>query len=129
MNLILKRDDQNERRTFGAIYTEEGEKLCETLELPWRNNEINVSCIPAGEYEVHLEFSFRFNRWLYWLKDVPGRGAIEIHVGNTTKDTEGCILVGSERVGDSVRKSKIAFDRFMGFMEGKGFTLFVRDVS
>ena len=34
------------------------------------------------------------------LHSVPGRSGIQIHVGNTIKDSVGCILVGLSRNGD-----------------------------
>jgi hypothetical protein len=72
------------------------------LELPWRDNRPDYSCIPSGAYKAALLFSPRFGRPLYHLLAVPGRSQILIHVGNwagdVTKgyhsDVEGCILVG-----------------------------------
>ena len=72
------------------------------LELPWRSNQADISCIPAGRYKAALMFSPRFARPLYHLLCVPNRTEILIHVGNWAgdvakglkSDTEGCILLG-----------------------------------
>jgi hypothetical protein len=119
----LIRDDANDARTLGAIFLDSGVRFCDTLELPWRGNQHNVSCIPEGTYEVKLQFSPVHGRNLYWLQDVPGRGAIEIHVGNTVVDSKGCILLGCSRKGDAVVSSRLAFGKFMRQMEGENFTL------
>ena len=29
-----------------------GDKVCSTIELPWKKNAPKVSCIPEGEYEL-----------------------------------------------------------------------------
>jgi hypothetical protein len=60
--------------------------------------------IPAGVYEVvlqkagllHERYStkFPFHKGMLLIKDVPGFSGIMIHIGNTEKDTAGCILVG-----------------------------------
>jgi hypothetical protein len=63
------------------------------MELPWRNNERNISCIPTGKYKMVLHKSSRFGN-CFWVQNVPGRDEILIHHGNTERDTEGCILVG-----------------------------------
>lgn len=67
-----------------------------SLELPWRDNTRNVSCIPEGEYRCDV---FRSERWdkVYEVQNVPGRSAILFHPGNTTADIEGCILLGTTR--------------------------------
>lgn len=71
-----------------------------TLELPWRDNARNISCIPEGQYvcqyieNVSLS-SGRTVRKGYRVLDVPNRSGILIHCGNMEDDTEGCILVGS----------------------------------
>jgi hypothetical protein len=66
-----------------------------TLELPYDDNRSNHSCIPCGTYKLNFEFSNKFVRNLWELKGVPDRAEIKIHAGNTPKDTNGCILVGT----------------------------------
>jgi hypothetical protein len=118
----LIRDDQDSVRTLGAMFDGE-ERICETLELPWRDNQRGISCIPEGTYECKLAFSPSRKYDVYWLQNVPGRQDVQIHIGNFTKDIRGCILLGRERGKDMVAHSKIAFDKFMARMEGKPFTL------
>lgn len=64
-----------------------------TLELPWKNNERRVSCIPIGTYRLKLHTSPKFGQ-CYWVKDVPNRDAILIHPANYTRQLLGCIAVG-----------------------------------
>ena len=66
---------------------------CDTLELPWKNNERRVSCIPCGEYEVKAHTSPKFGK-CFWIQGVPGRSEILIHSGNYYTQILGCILVG-----------------------------------
>ena len=49
--------------------------------------------------------------------DVPQFEGIRIHPGNTAKDTEGCILVGTDRLAKSVGRSKLAFQALYGKIE------------
>lgn len=118
----LIRDDQNDVRTLGAMFDGD-ERICETLELPWRDNYRGVSCIPEGIYECKVGHSPSRGYPVYWLQDVPGRSDVQIHIGNFTKDIRGCILVGEERGVNQVVHSKRAFDAFMERMGGKDFTL------
>jgi hypothetical protein len=64
---------------------------CFCLELPWKNNEFQVSCIPAGEYRVVKHVSKKFGE-CFWIKDIPNRSAVLIHGGTNFKHTLGCIL-------------------------------------
>lgn len=66
---------------------------CFTLELPNRNNEQDVSCIPSSQYEYYYRES-PSNGPCLELRDVPNRLYIQVHAGNFTKNTHGCILVG-----------------------------------
>ena len=59
----------------------------------------------------------RFKKVLPLLLDVPHFEGVRIHTGNTEKDTEGCILVGYNKVKGKVINSKIAFDKVMKYLE------------
>lgn len=65
-----------------------------TLELPYLENQKNISAIHPGLYKAHKYFSPSFNREVILLKDVPNRTWIELHPGNYTSQIEGCILPG-----------------------------------
>ena len=52
------------------------------------------TAIPSGIYECVYTYSNRFKRMLPLLLNVKGFEGIRIHSGNSSKDTEGCILVG-----------------------------------
>jgi hypothetical protein len=66
---------------------------CMTLELADKDNQRSVSRIPAGTYWVEKHNSPKFGK-SFWVKDVPGRSEILIHVGNFYRDTRGCVLAG-----------------------------------
>lgn len=75
-----------------------------SIELPWRNNAPNVSCVLMGMYIAKLQRSKRFGYDVYVLQNVPGRENCEIHdanwAGDVTKgyrsDLEGCTALGME---------------------------------
>lgn len=91
-----------------------------TLELPWKYNLRNVSCIPEGIYELALHNSSKFGR-CFKVCDVHNREAILIHAGNTTRDTEGCILVGLKfghiRGEEAVLNSKQTLNQLFGTLK------------
>ena len=74
-----------------------------TIELPWRDNQREISCIPEGEYDCFLVHSAKFGE-VYHVLDVHERSGILIHSGNWAGDralgylcnSYGCILPGSE---------------------------------
>lgn len=84
--------------TLGILRDPNDLAICCTLELAWRDNMRGLSCIPVGEYFVTRHTSKKNNLKLggqvFLLHDVPDRDAIQIHIGNTVKDSRGCILVG-----------------------------------
>jgi hypothetical protein len=80
-----------------------------------------ATCIPNGRYEVIINHSPRFNRDLPLLLNVPDFSGVRIHPGNTAADTEGCLLPGLIRHGESVLESRRAFDSlFAKLKESKG---------
>ncbi len=110
MDLLLTRAPSNAECTLGELRVD-GAFECFTLEDVVRPVKIKgMTAIPAGHYEVVVSFSQRFGKPLPLLLDVPNFDAIRIHPGNTARDTEGCILVGTKIRGDSVVNSRIAFD-------------------
>lgn len=71
----------------------------DTLELPWKDNQRNISCIPEGEYLVRMvRFSKSFPYPHYEVLNVPDRSGIKIHRVNFVKDLRGCIGPGLGRV-------------------------------
>jgi hypothetical protein len=66
---------------------------CLTLELPWLDNQRNISCIPAGDY-IATHYDSPKHGPVLLLHGVPDRDFIEVHSGNYTRDVLGCILVG-----------------------------------
>jgi hypothetical protein len=66
-----------------------------TLELPFKNNDRRVSCIPEGVYMWKKHISPKFGATL-WIQDVANRSEILLHSGNFTSDTLGCILPGEK---------------------------------
>jgi hypothetical protein len=70
-----------------------GDLNCFTLELPWRDNERNASCIPAGTYEYFARQSPK-NGSVLELRSVEDRSYIQIHSANYTSQLLGCIAVG-----------------------------------
>lgn len=79
---ILLRRTYLERGTNGVIFIEgKNLPLCNSIELPWRNNERNRSCIPEGTYTLQKRFSAK-HLWHLHLTDVPERSLILIHKGN-----------------------------------------------
>jgi hypothetical protein len=100
------------------IYDEETNDLefvCKTLELPYRDNERNISCIPEGHYDVVPRTSKKYGNHLH-VTGVEGRSLILIHYGNYVgspnprtglPDIRGCVLVGKDHVditGDGIKE-------------------------
>lgn len=86
--------------------------LCYSIELPWKNNEKGISCIPEGEYELRKRYSEKFG-WHVEIFNVPQRSFILFHAANDAKkELKGCIAPVSELIGFGVGTgSRKAFNR------------------
>jgi hypothetical protein len=96
IRLALHRLTRLEDRTLGRLIVFKDNDIVATfatLELPWRNNRRNESCILSGFYNVVPRYSEKFKNHLHIL-DVPNRAWILFHVANWPRDIEGCIAVG-----------------------------------
>jgi hypothetical protein len=128
MELILERIAKRKNYTIGHLYIQrrvdgeylagtENQYFCDTLEPTWRdyaNGAYKVkgrSAIPEGRYAVVISWSPKMQAWLPILLGVPNFKGIRIHAGNTAKDTEGCILVGKNKLVGQVVDSRIWLHR------------------
>lgn len=68
---------------------------CITLELPWRDNAPQISCIPEGIYPVAARESEKFGLH-YHVQQVPEREWILFHPGTYTHQLRGCIIPGAK---------------------------------
>ena len=125
MKLILTRHARRADYTIGRLEDENGKKICDTLEPIWRNydgGEMKIprkSAIPEGTYRVVITKSQRFRKYLPLLVGVPGFEGVRIHSGNTSRDTEGCILVGQNIQVGKVLWSRITLKKVMKLIENK----------
>lgn len=119
MNLRLIREPSRDGCTHGSLYID-GHWHCWTIEDVVREVEGQPvadwkvkgrTAIPSGRYKVAITHSQRFGRSLPLLVDVDGFEGVRIHPGNTSADTEGCILPGTGRVAGRVTGSRVAFER------------------
>lgn len=93
-----------------------------TIELPWKNNLHQISCIPPGVYQTEWYDSPRHGRVLR-LKDVPDRSQIEVHSANLAMQLLGCIALGKKpgTLGGAkaVLYSRIALAHFYELLKGE----------
>ena len=121
MELKLNRIFLGSSATIGELLVND-KHLCDTLEdrvRPEGEKVYGKTAIPEGTYEVKLTYSPRFKKILPEILNVPNFSGIRIHTGNSSKDTEGCILVGTwdGEKEDWVGNSRIAFDELMALLE------------
>lgn len=101
LKAYLTRFKTSDQGTFGIFSIPDIGFMSVTCELPWRNNEPNVSCIPQGEYVCKVVNSPRYGK-AYEVIGVDGRTHILHHIGNWGGDVElgyksdilGCIVHG-----------------------------------
>lgn len=133
MRVTLTRIESGDQGTFGKLKC--GEFSCYTLELPWRHNDPDISCIPTGIYKCVWNKSTRFKKNMYEVLNVKDRAGIRIHAANLGGDKalgfrsqiNGCISLG-EKIGfiegqKALLVSVSAIRRFETIMDGKPFEL------
>lgn len=118
MKLILNRSQFTDNSTIGNMVV--GGLGIYTLEDGQREHKVyGETCIPAGTYKLELRNEggmtkryakrYKFHRGMIWLREVPMFEWIYIHVGNTSADTLGCILVGLTVGADFIGRSRDAY--------------------
>lgn len=111
--LTLRRIISGPDGTFGVLMRDNTPILC-TLEP-------ETPIIPEGVYTLTKYESPKFGREVFLINNVPGHDAVEMHVGNTVKDTAGCILVGMNFIysGSGISNSQIALENLLSDMPDK----------
>lgn len=119
MRLDLLRVYQSDKCVFGVLLFDSVPRLV-TLELPWFANQHDISCIPDRKYKIS-RFKSPTHGEVFKVNDVPNRSDIEFHIGNSSKDTKGCILVGmgfNQGSFPAIIDSATGFSWFMNHLEG-----------
>ena len=123
MKLTLKRIALRSTYTIGRLYVDSN-YFCDTLEDTVRdlnkngkfdNGEKKVyakTAIPYGTYEIKWTYSPRFKKYTPQLMNVPSFEGIRIHAGNTSADTEGCLLLGENKKVGMVLNSRATINKF-----------------
>jgi len=132
--VTIVRDKSTDKQTTGSLVASNAGAtfVCKTLELPWLNNQPNISCIPKGTYDVTWTFSPRKMRFTYRVQNVPGRLGILFHSANYFYDLLGCIALGSTLADINkdgqldVTNSRVTMASFEGFMGKKPFKLIIK---
>lgn len=132
-HVSILRDPSSSKQTLGHLQAYEPNDFeCHTLELPWLDNQSNVSCIPDGDYICKYTPSMRLSKVAghevrtYEVLNVPNRAGIRIHSANFFRQLLGCIALG-EKVEDvdidgegdvtESRKTVAAFEKAMGYQD------------
>jgi hypothetical protein len=115
MKLKVVRDTLLPTVTLGKLYID-GVFECHTLEDCDRKLEgsgVKIpkeTAIPRGLYPVIIDYSVRFQKQMMHVLNVPQFEGVRIHAGNSEKDTEGCILLGIGRSGNTLLNSRQAVE-------------------
>ena len=122
IHLTLERTNLTENYTIGKLSVNQ-KYFSDTLEDRVRDlmNEKKVygeTAIPYGIYKVVITESNRFKRRLPLLLDVPHFVGVRIHAGNNAGHTEGCILVGENKIKGGLINSRMYEDLLVKRLEG-----------
>lgn len=127
MDILLERKNDTGYSTVGNLYF--GDSMIHILEDTYRKEKINGETrIPSGTYEIKLRnegkmnitYKRRFPKYhkgMLWLKNVPNFEYVYIHIGNTPKDTLGCLLTGLDiSKTDFIGNSTQAYCKFYNWI-------------
>lgn len=117
MELKLIRETFTEDSTIGKLHVN-GAFHCFTLEDKVRDVKIkSITAIPKGKYEVAITYSNRFQQLMPLLINVPNFEGVRIHWGNYSKDTDGCILVGTTKGVNMIGNSRTAYTKLLTLLK------------
>ena len=96
--VYLHRVWNNDKESIGYLYVTDDKGMpvfaSIALERGDRDNQHNISRIPAGTYPLRLTYSPKFGRKMWLVDEVPNRSGIRIHPANYWNNLQGCIAPG-----------------------------------
>lgn len=136
MKLVVKRTYRGPNYTIGHLYVND-KYFCDTMEdvdrgLTQSMSKIEIAkikvkgqtCIPYGTYIITMNVvSAKYSNFTKYpyaafvkgkmprLLNVPGFDGILIHPGSTQLDTDGCLVVGENKVKGKVINSQATWRR------------------
>ena len=113
--------------------------VCDTLEDKVRVDGEKVyaeTAIPTGTYTLVLSYSNRFKKVMPEILNVPNFSGIRIHCGNSSEDTEGCLLVGKwdGKTENWISDSKNSYNKLYPLLEEafnkkENITITIKDIA
>ena len=113
--------------------------VCDTLEDKVRVDGEKVyaeTAIPTGTYTLVLSYSNRFKKTMPEILNVPNFSGIRIHCGNSSKDTEGCLLIGKwdGKTENWISDSKNSYNKLYSLLEEafnkkENITITIKDIA
>ncbi|MGM9777821.1 MAG: DUF5675 family protein [Prevotella sp.] len=134
MKIVIKRDVKGNTYTAGKMYVD-GRHFADTLEpraIDWSKEQKTPgkTAIPEGTFKLEMRYSTRFKTQMPFVLNVPHFDGIMLHVGNSVRDSRGCILVGTRTFPSVLTHSRKAVNRLILMMEehkGESVTLTVEN--
>lgn len=74
------------------------------------------TAIPSGVYPVYITWSPKYKKPMPLIENVKGYSGIRIHSGNSSKDTEGCLLVGKNKEVGKVLESRKTYNELFNIL-------------
>ncbi len=100
--LIQPRFFDTGKETLSNLVVVEGKCVlftCVGLELPWKDNQRRISCIPVGVYDcIKVPATAAIPYEHISILGVPNRDGICIHKANYVSQLLGCVAVGEKHV-------------------------------
>lgn len=93
LEVVVERKSEATGCIMGYLLVDD-EVVAYTLELPWLYNINDLSAIPTGSYSGFIRTDGKLG-WRVELLNVAGRKNVQMHIGNYTRQTKGCILIGT----------------------------------
>lgn len=122
MRITLIRIANRPTYCIGKLYID-GVYFCDTIEDTDRGLKDEMTeeeilkkkvkgetAIPTGIYHVYLTYSPKYKKQMPLIDGVKGYSGIRIHSGNTSKDTEGCLIVGKNKEVGKVLESRKTYN-------------------